>query len=65
MRSLFFKICFFCQILVILFCIGCVSDTGTPDSVRLSQFKEKVNESQEYYDAWVASDPDNAEAWGA
>ena len=63
MKSLFLKICILCQIIVILFSIGCVSGAGTLDSVRLSQFKEKVNESQEYYDAWVASDPDNAEAW--
>jgi tetratricopeptide (TPR) repeat protein len=51
--------------LLLLCCIffGCIANIENPDTVQLSQFKEKVNNSQEFYDELVASDPNNATAW--
>lgn len=50
--------------ILILYTGGCITaDTGKTDSSNLSQFKERVNESQEYYDELVNSDPENATAW--
>lgn len=44
--------------------VGCVDDgTISPDGMPSEKFLEPVNESQEYYDTLVLSDPDNAEAW--
>ncbi|KAF1078401.1 tetratricopeptide repeat protein [Methanogenium sp. MK-MG] len=43
--------------------VGCIADTENPDTMPTKEFLEKVNASQEYYDALVVSDPDNAEAW--
>jgi len=51
--------------LLLLCCIfsGCIGNIENTDNVQLSQFKEKVNNSQEFYDELVASDPNNATAW--
>lgn len=53
--------------LVFLCCIisvGCVDDGNiTLDGMPSEEFLEQVNESQEYYDTLVQSEPDNAEAW--
>ena len=51
--------------LVFLCClpVGCITDTNNPDGMPTEEFMEKVNESQEYYDALVSTDPENPEAW--
>lgn len=44
--------------------VGCVDDgTISQDGMPSKEFLESVNESLEYYDALVQSEPDNAEAW--
>lgn len=63
MKPLLVKICLFCLLVFILFSNGCIANTENPDTVQLSQFKEKVNKSQEFYDRLVVSDPNNATAW--
>lgn len=51
--------------MLFLFCIsvGCIANTDNPDMGPSKEFFEKVNASQEYYDASVRSDPNNATAW--
>ncbi|WFN34288.1 hypothetical protein L1S32_10635 [Methanogenium sp. S4BF] len=51
--------------LIFLFClsVGCIADTKNPDGMPTQEFMGKVNESQEYYDALVATDPENPGAW--
>ena len=56
-----------CVVLALICCVmavGCVDDgTISADGMPSEEFLEQVNESQEYYDELVQSDPDNAEAW--
>lgn len=56
-----------CVVLAVICCVmavGCVDDgTISADGMPTEEFLEQVNESQEYYDTLVQSDPDNAEAW--
>ncbi len=55
--------CLCCALVIVLFSSGCVTYTESPDNEDMARFMENVNESQEYYDNLVASDPTNAEAW--
>ncbi len=55
--------CLCCALMFILFTSGCTNYVENADTVQMTQFMENVNESQEYYDGLVASDPDNATAW--
>jgi len=50
--------CLCCALIIVLFSGGCITHTGDR-----AGFMENVNESQEYYDNLVASDPVNATAW--
>ena len=43
--------------------VGCITDTENPDMGPPKEFLEKLNETQEYYDRLVISDPNNAIAW--
>ena len=54
-------------IVVVLFLccvsVGCVTDTENRDMMPPKEFLEKLNETQEYYDELVVTDPNNATAW--
>jgi tetratricopeptide (TPR) repeat protein len=63
MKFLSANACLCCALLVILFSSGCTADTENMDNSNMTYFMEKTNESREYYDNLVASDPDNATAW--
>lgn len=59
-----------CVVLAVICCVmavGCVDEgNSSADGMPSEEFQEQVNanqESREYYDALVQSDPDNAEAW--
>ncbi len=63
MRLLSANACLCCALIVILFSSGCTTYIENQDNMNITYFMEKVNESQEYYDGLVASDPTNATAW--
>ena len=63
MRLLSANACLCCALLCILFSSGCTTYTEDRDNGNPTYFMETVNESQEYYDNLVASEPNNATAW--
>ncbi len=55
--------CLCCALMFIIFSSGCTTYIESRNNENMTYFMEKVNESQEYFDNLVASDPVNATAW--
>lgn len=64
MKSPLLTLSLCCIGILMVYTGGCIAaDTKMSETSNLSAFKERVNESQKYYDELVASDPENATAW--
>jgi tetratricopeptide (TPR) repeat protein len=63
MKFLLANACLCCALIFILFTSGCMTNAENPNNEDMTYFMEETNESQEYYDDLVASDPSNATAW--